>query len=151
MSLSLRPATAADFEFCKRMYVEEARRHSPAAGFDALAVADSIAQRWSAEQTSIIIRDGTDIGWVQTIEQEGALFIRQFMLNSSFRGRGIGTAVMQLLMADAARRDRALTLGVVKTNRAKNLYERLGFRITHEDDRKFYMRWDGKHGGKGRK
>jgi RimJ/RimL family protein N-acetyltransferase len=28
----------------------------------------------------------------------------------------------------------------VKTNPARRLYERLGFRITHEDDRKFYMR-----------
>ena len=34
----------------------------------------------------------------------------------------------------------AVTLGVVKTNPARRLYERLGFRITHEDDRKFYMR-----------
>jgi hypothetical protein len=36
----------------------------------------------------------------------------------------------------------ALTLGVVKTNPALGLYERLGFRITHEDERKFYMRHD---------
>jgi ribosomal protein S18 acetylase RimI-like enzyme len=34
----------------------------------------------------------------------------------------------------------AVTLGVVKTNPALRLYERLGFRVTHEDDRKFYMR-----------
>ena len=33
-----------------------------------------------------------------------------------------------------------MTLGVVKINPAKWLYDRLGFRITHEDDRKFYMR-----------
>ena len=36
----------------------------------------------------------------------------------------------------------ALTLGVVKTNPALGLYERLAFRITHEDERKFYMRHD---------
>ena len=29
----------------------------------------------------------------------------------------------------------AVTLGVVKTNPARRLYERLGFRITHADDR----------------
>jgi ribosomal protein S18 acetylase RimI-like enzyme len=29
---------------------------------------------------------------------------------------------------------------VVKTNPALRLYKRLGFRVTHEDDRKFYMR-----------
>jgi ribosomal protein S18 acetylase RimI-like enzyme len=31
-------------------------------------------------------------------------------------------------------------LSVVKINPALRLYERLGFRITHEDDRKFYMK-----------
>jgi ribosomal protein S18 acetylase RimI-like enzyme len=33
----------------------------------------------------------------------------------------------------------AVTLGVVKTNPARRLYERLGFRVTHEDQYKFYM------------
>jgi ribosomal protein S18 acetylase RimI-like enzyme len=33
-----------------------------------------------------------------------------------------------------------VTLGVVKINPALSLYERLGFRVTHQDDRKFYMR-----------
>jgi len=31
-------------------------------------------------------------------------------------------------------------LNVVKVNPARRLYERLGFRITNEDDRKFYMK-----------
>jgi len=31
---------------------------------------------------------------------------------------------------------------VVKTNPAQRLYVRLGFRTTHEDERKFYMRRD---------
>jgi hypothetical protein len=31
---------------------------------------------------------------------------------------------------------------VVKINPALRLYERMGFRITHEDDRKLYMRRD---------
>ena len=29
---------------------------------------------------------------------------------------------------------------MVKTNPARRLYERLGFRVTHEDGRKFYIR-----------
>jgi ribosomal protein S18 acetylase RimI-like enzyme len=41
------------------------------------------------------------------------------------------------LIEEAVRDDRALTLGVVKTNPALRLYERLGFRVTLEDERKF--------------
>jgi ribosomal protein S18 acetylase RimI-like enzyme len=33
-----------------------------------------------------------------------------------------------------------VTLGVVKKNPALRLYKRLGFHITHEDERKFYMK-----------
>ena len=33
-----------------------------------------------------------------------------------------------------------MTLAVVKINPAKRLYDRLGFRVAGEDERKFYMR-----------
>ena len=46
------------------------------------------------------------------------------------------------LIEEAAKAGQALTLGVVKINPARRLYERLGFRTTHEDERKFYMRRD---------
>jgi ribosomal protein S18 acetylase RimI-like enzyme len=47
---------------------------------------------------------------------------------------------MNLLIGEATRAGQAMTLGVVKSNPAKRLYERLGFNVTHEDERKFYMR-----------
>ena len=50
--------------------------------------------------------------------------------------------MVKTLIEEAARAGQALTLGVVKTNPALQLYERLGFRTTHEDERKFYMRRD---------
>jgi len=47
---------------------------------------------------------------------------------------------MHRIIGEAARAGGAVTLGVVKTNPALRLYRRLGFQVTHEDDRKFYMR-----------
>jgi len=47
---------------------------------------------------------------------------------------------MHRLIAEAAGAGRAVTLGVVKTNPAKRLHDRLGFRVTHADEHKFYMR-----------
>jgi ribosomal protein S18 acetylase RimI-like enzyme len=40
------------------------------------------------------------------------------------------------------RASHAALLAVVKINPAVRFYERLGFQITHEDDRKFYMKRD---------
>jgi ribosomal protein S18 acetylase RimI-like enzyme len=50
--------------------------------------------------------------------------------------------VVRALIEEAAEAGRAVTLGVTKTNPATRLYERLGFRTTDEDERKFYMRRD---------
>jgi len=101
-----------------------------------------LRKRWDVTQVRIITLDGTDIGWLQSFEQDGALFLGQLFVDSALRGRGIGTEVVKALIAEGTRAGRAVTLGVVKTNPALRLYERIGFRTTHEDERKFYMRRD---------
>ena len=47
---------------------------------------------------------------------------------------------MRAVIDEPAQEGKSATLGVVKTNLARRLYERLGFRVTHEDQYKFYMR-----------
>ena len=49
---------------------------------------------------------------------------------------------MRLLIEEAASTEKAVALAVVKINPARRLYERLGFRVTHEDQHKLYMRRD---------
>jgi ribosomal protein S18 acetylase RimI-like enzyme len=56
--------------------------------------------------------------------------------------RGIGTKVLDILLTQAADQSKAITLAVVKINPARHFYEKRGFRITHEDRHKFYMRTD---------
>jgi ribosomal protein S18 acetylase RimI-like enzyme len=50
--------------------------------------------------------------------------------------------VVLQIIREAAHARQGVKLGVVKTNPALRLYKRLGFRIIHEDERKFYMRRD---------
>jgi ribosomal protein S18 acetylase RimI-like enzyme len=88
----------------------------------------------------MIVLNGLDIGWAQTAMEDGDFFIGQLFLESAYQGRGIGTEVMERLIAEAARAEQAVRLNVVKINPAVRLYRRLGFQLTHEDDRKFYMR-----------
>ena len=59
-----------------------------------------------------------------------------------FQRRGIGKEVMKRLMGEANEFNLAVRLNVVRINPARRLYERLGFRGTHEDDRKLYMKRD---------
>lgn len=49
-----------------------------------------------------------------------------------FQGRGIGTKLIQAVMGEAAGLGLPLRLQVLKANRARRLYERLGFHVYAE-------------------
>jgi ribosomal protein S18 acetylase RimI-like enzyme len=138
----LRPARAEDFDYCACLYFEGMENVIRQLNLNMEAQRAGFRQRWDATQVKIITLDGTDIGWLQSFVKEDALFLAQLFVDRALRGRGIGTAMVKALIEEASTAGRALTLGVVKTNPALRLYERLGFRITHEDERKFYMRHD---------
>ena len=58
--------------------------------------------------------------------------IMDIALAPPFRGRGIGTELLRGLMAEADESRRKLSIHVEMNNRARNLYERLGFRPAGE-------------------
>ena len=106
---------------------------------DVAAHTAGFRQSWDVTQVRIATLDGTDIGWLQSFVKDDTLFLGQLFVDKGLRGQGIGTELVKGLIEEAASAGRSVTLGVVKTNPALRLYERLGFRTTHEDERKFYM------------
>jgi ribosomal protein S18 acetylase RimI-like enzyme len=139
---ALRPARPEDFDYCARLYFEAMGNLIKELNLDMDAHFAGFRQQWDVAQVRIITLDGTDIGWLQSFVKDDALFLGQLFVDSALRRQRIGTGVVKGLIEEAARAGRAVTLGVVKTNPALRLYERLGFRTTHEDERKFYMRRD---------
>jgi len=140
MDITLRPATPDDFAYCARLYFSAMEPTIRALDLDIAKHTAGFRERWVAAEVRIITHDGVDVGWVQAAAEADALFLKQLFVEAPLQRRGIGTRVMHRLMDEAARDGRAMTLGVVKTNPARRLYERLGFALTHEDERKFYMR-----------
>jgi ribosomal protein S18 acetylase RimI-like enzyme len=142
MEPALRPARPEDFDYCARLYFEAMGNLIKELDPDMDAHFAGFRQQWDVAQVRIITLDGTDIGWLQSFVKDDTLFLGQLFVDSALRRQRIGTGVVKGLIEEAARAGRAVTLGVVKTNPALRLYERLGFRTTHEDERKFYMRRD---------
>ena len=101
---------------------------------------ESFGQQWQLAGVRIITVAGDDVGWLQTTPAEDATFIGQLYLEGRFQRRGIGSRVIRAVIDEAVRERKAVTLGVVKINPARRLYERLGFSVTHEDQHKVYMR-----------
>lgn len=140
MNLAFRRAAPEDFGYCFRLYFAEMEYVNRELKLDPDVQAASFRRQWNVTQVRIITVEGADIGWLQTMPHEGAYFLGQIFVEPSRQRRGIGTAVMRRLIAEATRAGQAMTLGVVKINPAKRLYDRLGFRVVLEDERKFYMR-----------
>ena len=81
--------------------------------------------------------DGLAVGLLRVSERESALFIDQVEIVPDYQDRGIGTALINDLLA----RGRPVELGVLKVNDdARRLYERLGFRVTGETETHYNMR-----------
>ena len=88
-------------------------------------------------KTQVVVVDGHATGLLGVSEREWATFIDQIEIVPEYQGRGIGTALINEVLA----RGRPVELDVLKVNAdARRLYERLGFRVTGETERHYHMR-----------
>jgi GNAT superfamily N-acetyltransferase len=143
MKITLRPATSEDFLFARSLYYETMREVTERLfGWDEAREDRKFAEQFKLDEVKIIVLDGSDVGWLQTQFDDAIIMLGQLYVSPPMQRRGIGKNVLKRLISDARRNGKSITLGVVKTNPARRLYERHGFRTTHEDQYKFYMRLD---------
>jgi ribosomal protein S18 acetylase RimI-like enzyme len=109
-------------------------------GLDEARQIESFARQRAIAEVRIIAVAGQEVGWVQTAPTHDAINLGQLYIDRRYQRQGIGQTIVALIAEEAARDRKAITLGVVKINPARRLYERLGFEITHEDEHKIYMR-----------
>jgi GNAT superfamily N-acetyltransferase len=111
-------------------------------GWDQAREERNFAGFFKVDEVRIITADNQDVGWIQEQVENRTINLGSFYVMPAMQGRGIGTKVLDILLARAADQSKAMTLAVVKINPARYFYEKRGFRITHEDQHKFYMRAD---------
>jgi ribosomal protein S18 acetylase RimI-like enzyme len=93
------------------------------------------------QDTFIIVKDEFDVGWMQVIESPDNLYLGQLYVAPSLQNQGIGTAILRELTDKASRGNKTLTLDVMKNNRSRLLYERLGFHVIGQSEYKLNMQW----------
>jgi ribosomal protein S18 acetylase RimI-like enzyme len=80
---------------------------------------------------SIIECDGHAVGGLLLEWKPDSVYIHELQVLPDHQGRGLGTAVVERVIEEAATRGVPVILSVVPANpRAKQLYERLGFEVT---------------------
>jgi ribosomal protein S18 acetylase RimI-like enzyme len=139
----LRRANGDDFKFCWSLYSDLMKPLTMEllGGWNESGQKQVVEQSLTDPGTSIIVADGSDIGWLQTKETPEEIYLGQLYVLPSMQNRGIGTAVVRQLADRASREGRALTLEVMKNNCARVLYERLGFGVVGSSKYKLSMRW----------
>lgn len=146
----LRAATAADIDFLTDVVIEATRdqgRLPPyfdeaeyRAGF-AEWTAEHIAEHDGASLTSVIDVGGRPIGRLRVVRTEDELELAGIQLLPSEQSAGIGSRIIADLFAEATAAGKPMTLSVEKDNeRARLLYERLGFTVAGQTDEEFVMR-----------
>jgi ribosomal protein S18 acetylase RimI-like enzyme len=139
----LRSAERDDCPLMLALYLEGAQKHLSKIGrWDEERLIGLFRKGYKLHQMQIICVDNRDVGFIQVIEYPDRLYLRQIHLIDGFRGRGIGSKLIEAQLKRAAISAKPLTLEVLHGNPAKRLYLRLGFKITGQDPDKEHMIWN---------
>lgn len=127
--IGLRPATAADSDFCFALHKAAMRPYVEAVwGWDE-AVQRAFHERgFDPDHMQVITVDGRDAGVLAVDYRPTEIYLSRIEVHPDYQGQGIGSELIRALLAEAAGRDQPLVLDVLVVNpRAHALYRRLGF------------------------
>jgi ribosomal protein S18 acetylase RimI-like enzyme len=96
------------------------------------------------DRLEMVIVDGKPSGVVDAHQgEDGTFYIGRIEISPELQNRGVGTALIRRLIERArAVGASAVELHVLELNRARVLYERLGFRVVAAEPPKLRMRLD---------
>jgi ribosomal protein S18 acetylase RimI-like enzyme len=151
VTVALRSATPADGDFFARVYASARADELAAVPWTDEQKSAFLAQQFAAQSShyaihyadasyDVIVVDSEPAGRLIVSRGDDELLIVDIALLPEFRGRGIGTRLLEPLMEEAASRGVPVLIHVEQNNPAMTLYRRLGFEPTGEVGIYFEMR-----------
>lgn len=137
VDFTLEPLTDADGDFRLEVFRATIKPSIDALfGWDDATQTAMILDQLRTGTLAAIVVEGQRVGVLQVEDSADAIALGQIEILPQFQGRGIGTAVVESLIARGDREGRegkSLSLHVFHTNTsARRLYERLGFVVSGE-------------------
>jgi len=144
MKAQLRPSLPDDRDFLFRLYASTRMEEIRGFGWSAaqqeafLRMQFNAQQQWyqatySTAENQIIEKDHEPIGRMIVQHEAGTWRLLDISLLPEHRGKGIGGELIRALIKECGAAGAVLQLQVVNTNPAQQLYERLGFIKTGQD------------------
>ena len=138
--LLLRPARADEFEYVFALHKEGLGRYIARAwGWDEDFQRQGLRREFDAGQFEIAESRGGAAGMISATSHPDHLYLHHIIVVPERRGRGIGTALMRIVLDRAAAARLPLRLSVFHANPARSLYARLGFRRIRSDEHRQWL------------
>lgn len=93
------------------------------------------------EHALIIEFNKTAIGLLKIEKTPSSIELIQIQIDPLYQGKGIGRQLLNHIIAESVNLGKTITLSVLKSNLAKNLYLDLGFKVIGEDDHSYSMKF----------
>jgi ribosomal protein S18 acetylase RimI-like enzyme len=134
MKYELRPATDADREFCFRLNEACFReRIEQIGGWDEAAERIDCASQFRVDSDSIVMVQGREAGHLAIEDHADRIEVRMLLLAPEVQCRGIGSAILRMVVERARGRGVPATLWVTEWNEgAIRFYRRFGFSVVDE-------------------
>ncbi|MEJ8755659.1 GNAT family N-acetyltransferase [Pontibacter sp. H259] len=131
-SLSYQKATSEDIDYLFWLREETMTEHLLKSRIAATKQdhLDRIFYRFDAAE--LILLKGQRIGLLKVFEDSKRIELIQIQLEPKHQGKGIGRKIINSLIEKSSREGKPLSLSVLKANKAKTLYESLGFKQVEE-------------------
>ncbi|MEW4425931.1 GNAT family N-acetyltransferase [Paenibacillus pabuli] len=142
--------TNEDFLF--ELYVSTRKSELETWGWDELMQKQFLQMQWTAQQRSyalqypkaehsLIVFQNLQAGRIIVNRSVEEIVLIDISLLADYHNKGIGTALLRDLQAEAADARLPLRLSVLSTNPARRLYERLGFVTTADNGLYNSLEW----------
>lgn len=128
MDYRLRPVGEEDEAFLYRLPVSTMEPMvAQIWGRDEAFQAASFRRHVDPSRQRIVVVDGRDVGVLAVERRPDSFFLGTIEISPEEQGRGLGTAIVHDVLAEAFARGLPVALQVNRVNPARGLYERLGF------------------------
>ena len=150
MTITLRPVADSDRDFLLALYGSTREEELRAVPWSADERAAFLRQQFDAQDQhyrehypgatlDVVCEDGLPIGRFYVYRSGSEVRLMDIALAAAACGRGIGSRLLEALLAEAALAGKPVTLHVLPWSRSRGLYERLGFRPVEQRGAYLFM------------